>query len=132
VRSYDVTHFLLCLRRTKTLYTDRGLRQLAEIIKQERGRYSDREFESLTQVSHATVRCLELCEVKNPEDSTLIQIAPQTAYSYDKLKAIAQERDKGDVREYRIAEDVFPMVGQLPTQEKARLAQMIVGDIGGL
>jgi|GEM_PF-2018276 len=116
----------------KTLYTDRGLRQLAEIIKQARGRYSFREFESLTHVSHATIRRLELCEVKNPEDSTLIQIAPLTSYSYDELKAIAQERDKGEVREYRIAEDVFPMVGKLPVKEKARLAQMIMGDIAGL
>lgn len=117
---------------TKTLYTEVGLSQLAEIIKQARGDRSYREFETVTGVSHATIRRLELCEVRTPEDATLSQIAPFTPYSYEELKAIAQERERGEIRKYRIAEDVLPIVNELPAVEAARLAQMIVGRLAGL
>jgi transcriptional regulator with XRE-family HTH domain len=116
----------------KTLYTEQGLVRLAEIIKQARAGRSYRDFESETGVSHATIRRLEHCEVRNPEDLTLMQIALFTPYSYEELKAIAQERERGEVRKYRIAEDLLPMVNELPDREAARLAQIIVGRLAGI
>lgn len=129
---YGVTETLCNIEMSKTLYTELGLRRLAEIIKSAREHRSYREFESVTGVSHATIRRLELCEVKNPEDNTLVQVAPFTPYSYEELKAIAQERERGEIRKYRIAEDLLPMVNELPSREAARLAQMIVGKLGGV
>jgi transcriptional regulator with XRE-family HTH domain len=117
---------------TKTLYTEQGLLRLAEIIKQARGNRSYREFENVTGVSHATIRRLELREVTTPEDTTLSQIAPFTPYTYEELKAIAQERERGEIRKYRIAEDILPMVKELPVTEAARLAQMIVCQLAGM
>jgi transcriptional regulator with XRE-family HTH domain len=117
---------------SKTLYTETGLSRLAEIIKTARGQHSLREFEAVTGVSHATLRRLELCQVHNPEDNTLSHIAPFTSYTLEELKAIAQERERGEVRKYRLAEDVMPIVLELPDREAARLAQMIVGKLGGV
>jgi transcriptional regulator with XRE-family HTH domain len=118
-------------RNDQDSHTGAGLLRLAEIIKQVRGRYSYREFEGITGVSRATIRRLELSEVRNPEDSPLIQLAPHTPYCYEELKAIAQERERREIRKYRI-EDVLPMMDQLPKQQKARLARMIVGELGEL
>jgi transcriptional regulator with XRE-family HTH domain len=117
---------------SKTLYTVAGLSRLAEIIKTARRGRSYRQFEVVTGVSHATLRRLEFCEVSNPEDNTLSLIAPHTAFSLEELRAIAQERERGTVRKYRLAEDVLPFVENLPDQEAARLAQMILGRLGGL
>jgi transcriptional regulator with XRE-family HTH domain len=123
---------LLYLKMSKTLYTEAGLRQLAEIIKSARQHRSLRDFEAVTGVSHATIARLERCEVSNPEDNTLSLIAPHTSYSLEELKAIAQERERGEIRKYRLAEDVLPIVDELPRREIARLAQIIVGKLGGI
>ncbi len=117
---------------SKTLYTDKGLVKLAAIVRQARGSLSFRKFEDLTDVSHATIRRLENHEVKNPEDSTLMQIATHTPYSYEELKAIAQERNTNKIRNYLVAEDIFPSTNELPEKEAARLAQMIVGRLAGI
>jgi transcriptional regulator with XRE-family HTH domain len=91
-----------------------------------------REFEELTGVSDAVVRRLELQEVKNPDDVTLIRIAPRTPYTFEELKAIAQERQVAEIRKYRVAEDLLPMANELPVQERARLAQLIIGGLARL
>ena len=117
---------------SKTLYTQTGLARLAEIMNSARNHKSYREFEAVTGVSHATLRRLERCEVQNPEDNTLSQIAPFTSFTLEELKAIAQERERGEIRKYRLAEDVLPIVEELPNREAARLAQMIVGRLGGV
>ncbi|MFB2937540.1 hypothetical protein ACE1B6_20015 [Aerosakkonemataceae cyanobacterium BLCC-F154] len=91
------------------------------------GDRSYREFEVLSKVSHATIRRLELCDVKNPDVATLANLAVHTPYSLEELIAVAQERDKVDIRQYRTAEEAIDIVDQLNHQEAARLAQMIVG-----
>ena len=116
----------------KTLYTEAGVSRLAAIVRQARGNRSYREFQNLTGVSHATIRRLELQEVKSPEDLTLAAIAPYTPYTYEELKAIATERQRGEIRSYRVAEDLLPYVRELPDSEAARLAQMIVARLGNI
>lgn len=113
-------------------YTLEGLRRLAQIVKDARRNRSYREFEELTGLSHATIRRLELEEVKEPKDSTLEAIAPHTPYSLEELKAIATEKESSPIREYRVAEDLLPYVNQLPDIEAARLAQMIVARLAGM
>ncbi|HEY9737572.1 MAG TPA: hypothetical protein V6D06_14860 [Trichocoleus sp.] len=110
----------------KSLYTEQGLLRLAEIVKRSRGGRSYRDLEALTGVSHATIRRLEKLEVKTPEDSTLQSLAPLTPYSFEELKAIGQERERPEIREYLVAEDVWPIVSSLPANEAARLAKMII------
>lgn len=109
------------------LYTEPGLLKLAQIIKQARGARSYREFEALSGVSHATIRRLEICDVKNPDIATLANLAVHTPYTVEELIAVAEERDKVDIRQYRTAEEAITVVDQLNHQEAARLAQMIIG-----
>lgn len=109
------------------LYTEQGLLKLAQIIKQARGSRSYREFEALSKVSHATIRRLEFCDVKNPDIATLANLAVHTPYTLEELIAVAEERDKVDIRQYRTAEEAIAIVDQLNHQETARLAQMIIG-----
>lgn len=113
----------------ESLYTAAGLAKLAQIAKDARGDRGYRPFERLSGISHAVQRRLELEEVKNPDDTTLAKLAPYTPYSFDELKAIAQERQMGELRKYRTAEDLLPLVQELPLPERARLAQLIVGTL---
>lgn len=116
----------------ESLYTEAGLERLGEIAKSARGARSFREFEKISGISHAAIRRLELVEVKNPDDTTLAKLAPYTPYSFEELKAIAQERQVGEVRKYRTAEDLLPMVAELPVPEMVRLGQMIFGKLARL
>ncbi|MFB2836501.1 hypothetical protein [Floridanema evergladense] len=109
------------------LYPESGLLKLAQIIKLARGSRSYREFEAISGVSHATIRRLELSDVKNPDIATLANLAIHTPYTLEELIAVAQERDKVDIRPYRTAEEAMSVVDQLHHQEAARLAQMIIG-----
>jgi len=116
-----------------TLCAESGLAKLAEIIKRARGRRSYREFESVTSVSHATLRRIELCEVKSPDYTTLSKLAPFTPYKLEELQAIALGKShQAEIREYLVAEDVLPMVNELPKAEAGRLAQMIISRLAGL
>jgi transcriptional regulator with XRE-family HTH domain len=119
---------------SRSLTTEGGLSKLAEVIKQARGSHSYRDFESVTGVSHATIRRLELCEVKSPDVETLEKLSRYTPYSTSELLTIAHGRgfQSASIRHYLIAEDVLPMVNELPPKEAARLAQMIVGKLAGL
>ena len=116
----------------ESLYTEAGLIKLAKIVRHSRGDRSFREFERLTNISHAVIRRLEIVEVKNPDDSTLSKLAPLTPFSFEELKAIAQERQQGEIRKYRVAEDLLPIVNQLPYSEMARLGQMIIAKLARL
>lgn len=113
----------------ESLYTTDGLKKLADIVRTARGDRGYRAFERLSGVSHAVVRRIELEEVKNPDDTTLAKLAPYTPYNFDELKAIAQERLVGEVRKYRTAEDLLPLVAELPVAERSRLAQLIIGGL---
>lgn len=105
---------------------------MAQIARSARGERSYREFEKIAGVSHAAMRRVELAEVRNPDDTTLAKIAPFTPYSFEELKAIAQERQVGELRRYRTAEDLLPLVQELPVEERARLGQMIFGILARL
>lgn len=123
---------LIPMYSKETLYTPAGLQKLAQIARSARGDRSYREFEKISGVSHAAQRRVELGEVKNPDDTTLVKIAPYTPYSFEELKAIAQERQVGELRRYRTAEDLLPLVNELPVEERARLGQMIFGILARL
>ncbi len=47
----------------------------------------------------------------------------------EELRAIAQETPQSSVRVARIAEDLIPLVNQLPAVERARLAQYVVASL---
>lgn len=116
----------------ETLYTVAGLTALSQITHTARGDRSFRQFEKLTGISHAALRRLELAEVKNPDDTTLAKLAPYTPYNFEELKAIAQERTVGEKRKFLVAEELMPMVNELPVAEMVRLGQMILSRLARL
>lgn len=109
------------------LYTRSGLEKLAQIVKNARGTDSVRAFAKKAGISHRTVTRLEDADLQEPEVTTLQKIAPLTGYTKEELIAILESKPHGqEVREYRTAEDVMPIVNQLPEQEAARVAQHII------
>lgn len=118
----------------RKFYDPEGLRKLAQIVMQARGDLSYREFEKVTGISHGTIRRLELQDVKMPDYNTLVKLAhPVTPYSMEELQAIVmQKEDEVLIRQYRTAEDILPMVMELPDIEIARLGQMLFAKLGKL
>ncbi|MHC5754620.1 MAG: hypothetical protein ACYTXF_29090, partial [Nostoc sp.] len=58
---------------------------------------------------------------------TLQKIAPLTGYTKEELIAILEAKPHAaNIREYRLAEDVIPIVNQLPDAEAAKVAQHII------
>lgn len=110
----------------KTLYTYNGLEKLAEIIRTARGHEKVRAFARKVGVSHATIDRLEKGEVLEPEITTLEKLAPHLGYTREELIAIcAGDNSPHPVREYRLAEDVIPIIDQLPDREAAKIIQHI-------
>lgn len=114
-----------------SLYTLSGLKRLATIVRQARKpSKSFREFELITGISHSTLRRIEMEEVQNPDDFTLAAIAPTTPYSFEELKAIAQERQYiPNIAQVKTAEDLLPIAMQLSDAELGRLGIMIVSHL---
>ena len=111
----------------RTLYTVEGLAKLGEIVRTARGNKSLREFGRVTGASHATITRLERGENKEPEITTLQRLAPHLGYSKEELIAICESSPrKPEVRMYRLAEDVLPVIAQWPDAEAAKVAQAII------
>ncbi|WP_100899152.1 helix-turn-helix domain-containing protein [Nostoc flagelliforme] len=110
-----------------SLYTRTGLEKLAEIVRSARGHDSVRKFATKAGISHRTVARLEEADLQEPEVSTLQKIAPLTGYSKEELIAILEAKPHNPkIREYRVAEDVIPLINQLPDSEAAKVAQHII------
>lgn len=110
-----------------SLYTRFGLEKLAEIVKAARGQDSVRNFAKKAGVSHRTITRLEEANLQEPEVSTLQKIAPLTGYTKEELIAILEGKSHSpEVREYRLLEDVIPIINQLPDTEAAKVAQHII------
>ncbi|MBO3462875.1 helix-turn-helix transcriptional regulator [Aetokthonos hydrillicola Thurmond2011] len=111
----------------RTLYTYSGLAKLGQIVRTARGRKSVRSFARKTGLSHATITRLENEEVKEPEIATLQKLAPHVGYNKEELIAICEDSPrKSEVRIYRLAEEVLPIIEQLPNIEAAKIAQAII------
>ena len=111
----------------KTLYTYEGIEKLAHIIRSVRGREGVRPFARKVGVSYATIDRLEKCEVLEPEIGTLEKLAPHLGYTREELIAIcAGENAPQPAREFKLAEDVFPIIDQLPDREAGKVAQYII------
>ncbi|MHC5893253.1 helix-turn-helix domain-containing protein, partial [Nostoc sp.] len=92
-----------------------------------RGQDSVRSFAKKAGISHRTVTRLEEADLQEPEITTLQKIAPLTGYSKEELIAILESKPHApETREYRIAEDVLPLINQLPDAEAAKVAQHII------
>ena len=116
-------------RDSRSLYTSAGLEKLAQIIRQARGDLSFRQFQEVTGVAHGVIRRIENLDAKMPDPTTLKLLAPHTPYTYRQLQAIAMQEDDLAFeieRQYWSAEDVMPIVRELPETEAARLAQLII------
>ena len=112
---------------SKTLYTYEGIKKLAHIIRSVRGREGVRPFARKVGVSYATIDRLEKCEVLEPEIGTLEKLALHLGYTREELVAIcAGENAPQPAREFKTADDVFPIIDQLPEREAGKVAQYII------
>ncbi|MDZ7992520.1 MAG: helix-turn-helix domain-containing protein [Nostoc sp. EfeVER01] len=110
-----------------SLYTRVGLEKLAEIVRSARGHDSVRAFAKKAGISHRTVTRIEETDLQEPEITTLQKIAPLTGYSKEELIAILEAKPHApEIRQYRVAEDVIPLINQLPDTEAAKVAQHII------
>lgn len=113
-------------------YTVEGLRKLSLIVKSAMGDMSYREFEETTQISHTVIRRIVICKAKMPDRGTLEKLAsPVTPYTYEQLQLILMKRDidESDFKQYRTAQELFPLVLELPRKEIAELAKMIINHL---
>ena len=111
----------------RTVYTYQGLEKLSGIIKTARGSKSVRKFAREVGVSYATISRLENGELKEPEMTTLQKLAQVTGYTKEELITICEDGVRPpEVRMYRLAEDVLPVIDQLPDAEAAKVAQHII------
>lgn len=108
-------------------YTSAGLKKLSEIVRLARGAMSYRQFADVTNVSHSTLGRIEHSQVSRPEVSILARLAPFTPYTLPELIAVCQGKPAESVRVFRTAEEILPIVNQLPSSEALRLAQLIIG-----
>lgn len=112
----------------RTAYTTEGLQKLGEMIDAARGSMSVRAFARKTGVNYQTINRLLRLEVQEPEISTLEKLAPYLGRDKYQLIAICEgsRKSKQKSQEILIAEDVLPMIDQLPDLEAARVAQAIL------
>lgn len=111
----------------KTVYTYEGIEKLAEIIRVVRGTQSGRAFAKKVGLSPTAIDRILKGEVIEPELNTLEKLAPHLGYTREELIAICSgDNSPQPVREYRLAEDVLPIINQLPDREAAKLAQHII------
>ena len=90
-------------------------------------------FGELVGISYVTIWKIEIKENLKLQPSTIEALAPVLGYSVNELIAIctgklaAQTSDAQPVppcREFLIAEQVLPIIQQLPTEEKRRLREI--------
>ena len=111
----------------KTVYTYEGIEKLAEIIRAARGHLSGRAFAKKVGLSPTSIDRILNGEVMEPELKTLEKLAPHLGYTRDELIAIcAGDNSPQPAREYKLAQDVIPIIDQLPDREAAILAQHII------
>lgn len=110
----------------KRHYSPDGLNQLAEIAKQARGNLSLRQFARVTGLSQAALGRIERKEVVMPEVSTLERLAPHTPYGLNELIAICKDFPVEEIRQYRIAKDVLPIINSLSRAEVQKLLYIII------
>lgn len=98
--------------------------RLASVIKEARGARSQRQFAKDLGISFATIRCWELCE-SFPNAENLELIAKTLGRSLEEFLRYLRNAPGKEPRVTR-AEDLLPLVNELPGREAARLAQMIL------
>lgn len=108
-------------------FTSTGLGRLSEIIRSSRGALSLRVFQEVTGLSFATIRDLEQKNVKEVKLSTLAKLAPHTPYIFEELLTICTGEESSPTpsrREFLLADQVLPIIHQLPPDEKRRLRKI--------
>lgn len=103
-----------------------GMDRFIQIIIKARGKYSVREFSEKLGLAHTTLRRLEAGLTKSPDQSTLNMLAEYTPYNADELRAIIEERPPAEIREMVTAEDFLKIAKDLPPDEIARLAHLLI------
>lgn len=114
------------------IYTQEGLRKLGTMIREARGSLSYRAFEQKIGVSHGTIRNLEIGDANTPAVQTLAKIARYLGLKLEEVQALLSEKPVISNRAYFSAEDIKPMVRDLPITEASRLGKWIFDYLVGL
>lgn len=104
----------------------KGLEDLARLVKQKRGSMSLPQFGEVVGLSYVTIWKIELKENPKLQPSTIEALAPVLGYSVDELITICTGRritpsSAEPRREFLTADQVLPIIHQLPPNEKRRL-----------
>ncbi|MGL5805914.1 MAG: hypothetical protein ACRC11_10800 [Xenococcaceae cyanobacterium] len=105
--------------------TKNGLDKLATIVKQARGTLSPRQFGTLCNLHHMTIRKIEASKNGELELSTFEKLSPHTPYTVEELIAISRSQPIDTVKQYRVAEDIAMLATDLPDVELARLVELL-------
>jgi transcriptional regulator with XRE-family HTH domain len=115
------------LNYMRTAYTQDGLLELGRIINTAKGELSVRAFARKAHINYQTINRLIRGEVREPEITTLEKLAPHLGRDKYQLIAICEGRkNRLQVPQYSIAEDVLPIINQLSDAEAMRVAQAIL------
>lgn len=104
-----------------------GIQKLATLIKQKRGEMSLPQFGEIVGLSYVTIWKIELKERNKLQMDTLAALAPVLGYSMEELTEICTGKKNPlppPKREFLTAEDVLPIIHQLPPDEKKRLREI--------
>lgn len=110
------------------VYTDAGVEQLANIVRQARGSMSFREFEACLGLSHGQIRRLESCKEPNPSNHTLVRIARYIGKDLEELQKMLID---GNGLAYSTTDrltdaELRAAIQSLPRSELLELAHFIV------
>lgn len=108
-------------------FTTVGLAKLSEIVRRARASLSLRDFQEVVGLSFGAIRDLEQKKVKEVKLSTLAKIAPHTPYTFEELLTICTGEEPSlppSAREFLLADQVLPIIHQLPPEEKRRLRKI--------
>lgn len=89
-----------------------------------------RQFAKLCGVNQATISRLEMNGIKahdlsEPDNEILAKIAPYLGMSFIELVLIGLEQHQTKNKEFDKAEDLLPLLGNLPIEEIKRLQNML-------
>ncbi len=97
------------------------------MVRQKRGTLTLPEFAELVGLSYVTIWKIEAEEQPNPRLGTIAALAPHLGLSTEELLGICTSSNvptPPPCRNFLTAEQVLPIIQQLPTDEKRRLREL--------
>lgn len=114
-------------------FTPKGLAELARIVKGARQSLTYEDFGRSIGLSGVTVWKIEAQKVNSVQLNTIVALASSLEYSVEELIAICAGRKPDTVKPLRqnlTAQELLPLIHNLPSHERRRLRQLDLGSMG--